>query len=153
MAQDATLNHSDHPPLSPAPKVGAILKSFASSWNNISKDPWILLKVADGLQLEFISFPTQFARPSEGLMSESAREVGNKEVADLLEKGAITQIDSETVPQGFFSRLLAVPKKSGGHRPIINIKELNEFIVDEKFKMESLSCVQGLVRSGDWSQS
>jgi hypothetical protein len=43
-----------------------------------------------------------------------------------------------------------VPKKTGGHRPIVNLKPLNKFIVNEHFKMENLETVRFLVRKGDW---
>jgi hypothetical protein len=43
-----------------------------------------------------------------------------------------------------------VPKKTGGHRPIVNLKPLNKFIVYEHFKMENLETVRFLVRKGDW---
>ena len=43
-----------------------------------------------------------------------------------------------------------MPKKTGGHRPIVNLKPLNKFIVYEHFKMENLETVRFLVRKGDW---
>ena len=41
-------------------------------------------------------------------------------------------------------------KKTGGHRPIVNFKPLDKFIVYEHFKMENLETVRFLVRKGDW---
>lgn len=46
--------------------------------------------------------------------------------------------------------LFAIPKKSGGHRPIINLKPLNRFVEYEHFKMESLKSVKFLVREREW---
>ena len=46
----------------------------------------------------------------------------------------------EPVPGGsgpsFFSRMFVVPKKSGGVRPIIDLKILNQYMKPNQFKME-----------------
>ncbi|KAI9560491.1 hypothetical protein GHT06_011423 [Daphnia sinensis] len=39
--------------------VGGRLGSFASAWRRFSKDPWVLNIVSFGLQIEFLSTPTQ----------------------------------------------------------------------------------------------
>lgn len=39
--------------------VGRRLDSFASAWHRFSKDPWVLNIVSYGLQIEFMSTPTQ----------------------------------------------------------------------------------------------
>lgn len=43
-----------------------------------------------------------------------------------------------------------VPKKGGGHRPIINLKPLNGFIPYEHKKMESIHMLKDLLRKGDY---
>ena len=46
--------------------------------------------------------------------------------------------------------MFAIPKKSGGWRPIINLKCLNAFVSYQHFKMEGLECVKYLLQHGDW---
>lgn len=43
-----------------------------------------------------------------------------------------------------------VPKKSGGMRPKINLKLLNNFVETIHFKMETLQIVQNLLQKGDY---
>ena len=40
--------------------------------------------------------------------------------------------------EGFLSSIFLVPKKGGGHSPIINLKRLNEFVSHHHFKMEGI---------------
>ena len=51
---------------------------------------------------------------------------------------------------GIYSALFAIPKSTGGYRPIVNLKPLNAFIVYEHFKMESFETAKTLERKGDW---
>ena len=55
-----------------------------------------------------------------------------------------------TRSKGFVSQIFLVPKKDGGHRPVVNLKALNKFIVEEHFKMEGFHMVKDLVKPGDW---
>ena len=40
--------------------------------------------------------------------------------------------------EGFYSTLFLVPKKDGGQRPVVNLKELNKFVATSHFKMEGV---------------
>jgi Reverse transcriptase (RNA-dependent DNA polymerase) len=62
------------------------------------------------------------------------------------EKGAI----SETDDKGFLSTIFVILKKSGGHRPIINLEPLNKFVHAPHFKMENIDTVRFTIRQGDW---
>ena len=48
------------------------------------------------------------------------------------------------------SNMFVRPKNTGGFRPIINLKELNQFIPYHHFKMEGLKDVKFLLRKRDW---
>ena len=67
----------------------------------------------------------------------------------MLKKPAISQVDAHSEWQGFLSSIL-VPKKDGGHRPIINLKNKNEFIPHTHFKMEGIHMLKDLLRQGDY---
>ena len=54
----------------------------------------------------------------------------------MLRKGAITLCTHQTGE--FISNLFLVGKKDGGHRPVINLKHLNQFVPYQHFKMEGL---------------
>ena len=67
----------------------------------------------------------------------------------MISKGAVTEL--QIPPEGsFFSTLFLVPKKDGGQRPVINLKNLNSFINAPHFKMEGIHTLKSLLRKGDW---
>jgi hypothetical protein len=99
-----------------------------------------------GVRLEFNSIPSQFTVPRNAVMGPDQEALCNEEVRMLLEKGAI----KETNNSGFISGIFQIPKKSGGFRPIINLKKFNSFIVYRHFKMEGVSTVKQLNRKGDF---
>lgn len=69
----------------------------------------------------------------------------------MLDKGAIVPTDHH--PQEFISTIFLVEKKTGGHRPVINLKYLNLFMDRIKFKMEGLLSVLNLIQPGDFLTS
>jgi hypothetical protein len=73
-------------------------------------------------------------------------EIIESEISALLEKRAI----EETQEIGFISSIFTIPKKSGGFRPVINLKVLNNFIVYNHFKMEGLLTVKSIIQAKDW---
>lgn len=50
----------------------------------------------------------------------------------------------------FLSLVFLVKKKDGGNRFVINLKELNFYIVYQYFKMEGLYLLKYLIQMGDW---
>ena len=73
----------------------------------------------------------------------------DKEVQDLLAKQAVEMVNFPSENQ-FLSSKFLVPKKGGGNRPVINLKELNHHIPYSHFKMESLSLLKELLKKGDF---
>ena len=124
------------------------MSSFADHWLAVTDDSWVLDIVAKGLKINFISKPTQRSSPRDVSMSGEMQAVCKTEVESLLKKGAIEEITDGS--DGFICSFFCVPKKTGGHRPIVNLKPLNKFIVYEHFKMENLETVRFLVKKEDW---
>ncbi|KZS19204.1 Uncharacterized protein APZ42_014437, partial [Daphnia magna] len=86
--------------------------------------------------------------PCQIAMSREMKEVCDTEVRELLAKQAIVEVTDGS--HGFVCSLFVIPKKSGGFRPIVNLKPLNQFIQYEHFKMENLDSARFLLRKGDW---
>ena len=61
----------------------------------------------------------------------------------------MTELTS-TPSDAFLSTLFLVPKKDGGQRPVINLKNLNSFVEVPHFKMEGIHTLKGLLKKGDW---
>jgi hypothetical protein len=60
----------------------------------------------------------------------------DQEVKSLLEKEAIELIEPG---ERFVSGLFVIPKRTGGFRPIVNLKALNKFVRPVHFEIISLS--------------
>ena len=71
----------------------------------------------------------------------------------IIKKGAIEIVPWQDTHKGFYSTFFLVPKKSGGLRPVINLRPLNRYLKKQHFKMDSLSTVLNLVQQGDWAIS
>lgn len=127
-------------------EIGGRIMHFANNWALITEDPWILTTVAEGLRLEFTSEPVQYIEPKTLVFGSVQESICDREIGDLIEKRAIEAVNTT----GFVSSLFVIPKKSGGYRPIINLKPLNEFIVYRHFKMENLVALSHLIKQGDW---
>jgi len=90
----------------------------------------------------------QAQRPPEAKFLKEQEVLLKEEVDSLLQKGTI-------LPQmhnfgGFYSSQFLVPKKNGQMRPVINLKQLNQWVETLHFKMEGISTLLDLLRAGDW---
>ncbi len=68
----------------------------------------------------------------------------------LLRKEAIEVVSLHERESGFYSRYFVVPKKDGGLRPILDLRQLNRSVSRLKFKMLTLKQVASQIRSEDW---
>ena len=99
--------------------------------------------------LEFTAPPYQIKKPHPSQFNADQQQLIAREITDLCKKGAVTEVS--TPPRGgFFSTLFLVPKKDGGQRPVINLKNLNSFVEVPHFKMEGIHTLRSLVAEKDW---
>ena len=80
--------------------------------------------------------------------SPTEHQVIEAEIQVLLAKGAVRKVHSQS--KQFTSRLFMIPKKDGSLHPVINLKPLNTYMVNQHFKMEGMQKVKELLREGDW---
>ena len=119
---------------------------FSERWALVTSDPWVLDTMTNGLKIDFISHPIQCMPPRDEVISEEMQAVCNAEVASLLAKNAIFEVENDSI--GFVCSFFCIPKKAGRFRLIVNLKPVNHFIRYEQ--IESLETVRFLVREGDW---
>ena len=67
-----------------------------------------------------------------------------EEISSLVEKGAVAPIKKHQVR--LTSPLFVVPKSGGGWRPIIDLRQLNQYIDSPRFKMEGLHMLPSLLQ-------
>ncbi len=58
-----------------------------------------------------------------------------QEVKALFEKGAIEYVPHSNRETGFYSRYFIVPKMDGGLHPILDLRVLNDSVMQLKFKV------------------
>lgn len=102
--------------------VGGRLKYFVGKWSEIRSDKWIMDTIAGGLVLEFVTLSVQDDLCPSVEMNAKIRKVCRAEVESLLLKRAILEVSERN--EGFVSSIF-VNKKSGGYRPIVNLKASN----------------------------
>ena len=123
--------------------VGGRLCQFAERWQGVTEDKWLLDTLATGYRVEFTGScrlskcPVWTRVPRKPERTEDLRQG----LADLLSKNAIREVHPSREQPGFFSTLFLTEKKSGGWRPILNLKRLNKAVIPKKFKMETLRSV------------
>ena len=131
------------------PQAGR-LKHFLATWEQITKDPWVL-QVVSGYQIEFLDNPVQRNTPPPIPSSLDHQTIIDQEVWELLSKEAVHFVQPDSLQEpGFISSLFVIPKKGGGHWPVINLKPLNCFIPYEHFKRESIHKLKDLLKKGDY---
>ena len=114
------------------------LRSFQSNWSQITSDSWILQTIS-GCQIDFVEEPVQVYKPPKVSFSNDEKTAIHREIQDLLTKEGIRPLrHSESK---FVSNLFTTPKKSGGLRPVINLKDLNPYVrYEQTSNLSKISC-------------
>ncbi len=73
-----------------------------------------------------------------------------QEVKALLEKGAMEYVPHSNRESRLYSRYFVVPKKDGGLHPILDLRVLNDSVMQLKFKMLTVRQIMSQIRSEDW---
>ena len=111
------------------------MAKFLPNWSRVTHDQEILDMVV-GYKLELTAPPVQHKvkAPLRFLLTESKKI--EAEISELLQKGALTNVIPDS--DQYVSNLFLVPKRDGGSRPVINLKDLNEYLQYNHLKMEGI---------------
>ena len=120
--------------------AGCIIEPI-SNWQMITSDKEIWTPVR-GATIEFDTQPYNTKRP-QSTFSAKESAIIDSEVAKLLSKNIIETTDH--TPYEVISNIFIRPQKDGGHRLILNLKGLNQFVTYHHFKMETLQSIVRLV--------
>ena len=138
----------------PIPEVGSLSRHL-QAWQDMGATPWTLKVLRAGFRLVWgpqkpplTKHPVHFPPP----ILTSAKEVIDQEVVTLELKKAISRVTDQESP-GFYCRLFAVQKATGGFRPVLDLSKLNEFLRHIQFRMDTTSLVRQSMLPGDWSVS
>ena len=120
----------------PTVPLAGRLVHFLGCWEKLTKDQNILQIIK-----RYRIFPLQTKtkrEPKEINFSMQENETISLEVENLLKKGAVEQVCPQK--DQFLSNIFIVKKKDGGNRPVINLKELNQYISFLHFNWRVYSC-------------
>ena len=138
----------------PDPEVGS-LSRHVQAWQDMGASPWTVKVLRTGFRLVWgpskpplSTQPVHFPPP----VLPSAREVIDQEVVTLQRKKAISLVTDHKSP-GFYCRLFAVQKATGGFRPVLDLSRLNEYLRHIYFRMDTTPLVRQSMRPKDWSVS
>ena len=101
-----------------------------------------------GYKLELTAPPVQHKVKAPLRFSLTESKKIEAEISELLQKGALTNVTPDS--DQFVSNLFLVPKRDRGSRPVINLKDLNEYLQYNHFKMEGIHLLRDLMRPNDW---
>ncbi|KAL0148900.1 hypothetical protein M9458_055704 [Cirrhinus mrigala] len=128
-----------------------VSRDYLAAWKllpNVSAR--VLRTVEQGYRIQFGAPPPPFsgvfptlAGPEQGLVME-------QEVDTLLRKDAIEVVPPHDRESGFYRQYFIVPKKDGGLRPILDLRQLNRSLMWLEFRMLTVSQVVSQIRSEDW---
>ncbi|KAL0185479.1 hypothetical protein M9458_021176, partial [Cirrhinus mrigala] len=128
------------------------LAARLAAWLELpSPSQWLIRTVRLGYAIQFARRPPKF----RGILFTSVRSdtdasVLRAEIAVLLAKDAIEPVPPAEMKSGFYSPYFIVPKKSGGLRPILDLRVLNRSLLRLSFKMLTSKRILSCVRHQDW---
>ena len=129
----------------PSVLVSGYLKYFTASWFDLTRDP-ALIEMVTGCPIETIfDIPKQHS-VCEICMSSTETQFARCHIQELIKKKAI--ISSKCEKGDFISPVFLSPKKDGGYRMILNLKQFNKYAKHISFKMETLHHIMQMVEFG-----
>ncbi|KAI2651800.1 ORF V: Enzymatic polyprotein [Labeo rohita] len=116
-----------------------------------SPSRWLIRTVRLGYAIQFARRPPRYRGVlSTSVHSDTHAAVLRAEVAVLLAKDAIEPVPPAEMKSGFYSPYFIVPKKSGGLRPILDLRALNRSLLRLLFKMLTTKRMLTCIRPQDW---
>ncbi|XP_032403374.1 uncharacterized protein LOC116709131 [Xiphophorus hellerii] len=136
------------------PAVGYFSPGQLSFWAAHTPDLWVLSTLSRGYRLQFRRRPPIPGRVRMTAICDPVKaQALNQEICTLLAKGAIVPVDPLLDPGGFYSMYFLVPKKTGGLRPVLDLRGLNVYLKVMPFHMLTTKEVLQAISPGDWFTS
>ncbi len=133
--------------------VGSLvsLVRFWGAWLALpNPSRWLLRTIRLGYAIQFARRPPKYRGFHSTTVRAADAPILRAEIAVLLAKGAIEPVPPADMRSGFYSPYFIVPKKSGGLRPILDLRVLNRALHRLPFKMLTPKRIFGCVRPQDW---
>ena len=131
--------------------LGERICNFVQSWEKLTKYQEIL-EITKRCKIPLLRTPVQKKIPLNAPLKENQKFLVEKEIKEMLEKGAITKVlqhKNQHVQNQFLNNFFLIRKKDRGYRPVINLKTLNHFVPSMHFKPESLQILKYMMKERD----
>ena len=116
---------------------------YLKNWKKITQNKSVL-DIVKGYKIPFVQKPTQTFHPQTQPTDPIEDLLISSDISHLLEKGAIEEVDMSQLH--YSNSLFLVAKRSGGKRPVINLRPLNRFIPNQKFRLESILLLKDILK-------
>ena len=143
------------PPVPPGDQpVGGRLQFFWRNWEALGVEKSVLRIVKEGYRILLQEPPPLTSKPWFIRQSgpESKRLALEDTIAELLRDGVIERVHNCDSP-GFYNNFFLTPKPDGRWRPILDLKNVNQYVLKEHFKMETAETIRESLRIGEWVMS
>ncbi len=133
--------------------VGSLvsLVRFWGAWLALpNPSRWLLRTIRLGYAIQFARRPPKYHGIHSTTVRAADAPILRAEIAVLLAKDAIEPVPPADMRSGFYSPYFIVPKKSGGLRPILDLRVLNRALHRLPLKMLTPKRIFGCVRPQDW---
>ncbi|XP_062386517.1 uncharacterized protein LOC134075064 [Sardina pilchardus] len=130
-----------------SPPAGRLALQMAH-WRACAISPWVESTLSLGYRLQFRRRPPRFKSVVQTTMTGEGVEVNS-----LLSKKAICIVPHAQAQCGWYSRYFVIPKRSGGLRPILDLRSLNKHLRVYKFRMLTVRQLLNSVKPGQWFTS
>ena len=123
------------------------LKSCVCFWENtLEASDFVLGIIKDGYRLPFIRFPPPVCMGNHQSALENVDFVSNS-IRELIQANCV--IESDSCPL-VCSPLQVVTNAKGKHRLVIDLRYINQYLKQYKFKYEGLNVIASLFHQGDY---
>ena len=143
----------DHANEGGRPAVGTFTPRQLQRWQTTATDLWVVATLREGYSLQFRRRPLAAGLVKHTVISNPVKAAAlDQELDTLLAKGAIEPVEVGD-RTGFYSTYFLVTKKTGGFRPILDLRGLNVYLKDLPFRMLTVADVLGAIAPGEWFTS
>lgn len=129
---------------------GGQLAHFLDKWKQLTSDSEVL-NCVKGQFIEFSTQPTKNLGPKRKTFSISDSLVIEAEIQKLLDKGVIVPTQHESGE--YVSPIFVANKKDGSYRMILNLKNFNQHVEYQHFKMDTVwTAIRLMTQIATWRQ-
>ncbi|XP_066587653.1 uncharacterized protein [Prorops nasuta] len=128
-------------------EIAGRLRYYHKNWEKVTKDKFILNTIK-GYKIRILKRIGQLQKPCKKFNSVAEIKEYKKAIKQLKDKGVIEHCKQSK--RQYLSSYFLRPKSDGTKRFILNLKDLNKYVVVEHFKMENIKTAVNLVFPGNY---